>query len=179
MDTTFNTMQTVKRRFFALRNGIIADSLRKGGASYKIIFGLNLPQISEIASEMPKDAALARILWDNSSTRESRMLAPMLFPPEEIDAATALRWASEVNEREIADILCLKLLKKLPYALWLVAEINRRPTPLAAYTAMRLSLNLLPEGIEQARNLADSHASTPGLARLARQISEEISYLTE
>ena len=32
-----------------MRNGIVADTLRKAGSPYRIIFGLNLPQISEIA----------------------------------------------------------------------------------------------------------------------------------
>lgn len=50
-DTTFNKMQLLKRRFFAMRNGAVADSLRRQGADYRIIFGLNLPQLVDIARE--------------------------------------------------------------------------------------------------------------------------------
>lgn len=33
----FNPMQRLKRRFFAMRNGALADQLRKGGVPHKII----------------------------------------------------------------------------------------------------------------------------------------------
>ena len=50
----YGPMQTVKRRFFAMRNGVIADVLRKGGSPFRTIFGLNLPQIAEIAADTGK-----------------------------------------------------------------------------------------------------------------------------
>ncbi len=62
----YNDMQTIKRRFFAMRNGIIADVLRRGGSPFRIIFGLNLPQIVEIAAENEASADLARRLWANT-----------------------------------------------------------------------------------------------------------------
>ncbi len=80
----YNRMQIIKRRFFAMRNGIIADTLRKAGLEYKIIFGLNLPQITEIAAEQPHEADLAEELWADRRTRESLMLAPMLYPAAEL-----------------------------------------------------------------------------------------------
>ena len=55
----YNRMQIIKRRFFAMRNGIIADTLRKAGLDYRMIFGLNLPQVVEIAGEQPHEPALA------------------------------------------------------------------------------------------------------------------------
>ena len=42
----FNQTQEIKRRFFAMRNGIVADTIRKAGLQDKMIFGLNLPQIT-------------------------------------------------------------------------------------------------------------------------------------
>ena len=80
--TQFNDMQVVKRRFFAMRNGAVADNMRKLGANYRIIFGLNLPQIVEIANETPHDEVLAEALWQIKSTRESQLLAPMIYPRE-------------------------------------------------------------------------------------------------
>ena len=43
-------LQQIKSRFMAMRNGIVADALRKGGMPHKVIFGLNVPQLSEIAT---------------------------------------------------------------------------------------------------------------------------------
>jgi len=103
METTFNIQQQIKRRFFAMRNGIVADTLRKGGAGYKIVFGLNLPQIVEISNEFPHDPALAEMLWHNDSTRESLLLAPMLYPAELMDMATAMEWAGDVKEIEVPE----------------------------------------------------------------------------
>ncbi len=64
-------MQQIKRRFFAMRNGVVADMLRRAGSPFHIIFGLNLPQIVEIASEIPETQreAMADALWQNRSTR--------------------------------------------------------------------------------------------------------------
>lgn len=175
--TTFNDMQTVKRSFFALRNGIIADTLRKGGASYKIIFGLNLPQIAEVAASTPHTPELAQMLWDNVTTRESRLLAPMLLDPIATDRSLALRWASEVNEREVADVLCLKLLRRLPYAPGLIEAIASGDTPLAEYTALRLALNLVREAPDAARRAAEAHrtSSSPAVRHLCGRIDEELA----
>ena len=71
-------MQHIKSRFFALRNGVIADRLRKSGSPYKIIFGLMLPQMEQIAGECVPSKELAEMLWNNRSTRESRLLASMV-----------------------------------------------------------------------------------------------------
>ena len=87
--TQFNDMQSVKRQFFAYRNGIIADTMRKAGSPFKIIFGLNIPQIKQIASEIGKNKALAAKLWNNTTTRESMLLAPMIYPADELDIAEA------------------------------------------------------------------------------------------
>ena len=91
--TTFNEMQTVKRHFFALRNGIVADTYRKAGSNFRIIFGLNLPQIVEIAKQTPRSTALADALWHNTTTRESMLLAPMIYPREEFTQELARQWA--------------------------------------------------------------------------------------
>ena len=40
---TFNLMQSVKRRFYAMRNGMLAAQMRQGGVDYRINFGLNIP----------------------------------------------------------------------------------------------------------------------------------------
>lgn len=102
----YNAMQTVKRRFFAMRNGIVADTLRRTMPEYKMVFGLNIPQIADIARETGISRALAEELWADRRTRESMLMAPMIFPIEELDAPTAGRMMDEVVTPEVADILC-------------------------------------------------------------------------
>lgn len=107
--TEYSPMQKVKRRFFAMRNGIIADTLRRGGHPCRMIFGLNLPQISEIAAETGPSKALALELWADRRTRESLLMAPMIYPAGEMTPETALEWMRQVSVAEVADILCHRL----------------------------------------------------------------------
>ena len=86
----FNQMQEIKRRFFAMRNGIVAETIRRGGLQYKMVFGLNLPQIAEIAEGLPHTQELAEQLWADSRTRESMMIAPMLYPRERLTRERAI-----------------------------------------------------------------------------------------
>lgn len=139
----YNRMQIIKRRFFAMRNGIIADTLRKAGLDYRMIFGLNLPQITEIAADQPKGVDVAEELWADRRTRESLLLAPMLYPAAEMDAATAMRWINEVPTTEVADVLCLKLLRHTRGALDTAISAMTSDAPMVRYTALRLMLNLL------------------------------------
>lgn len=179
--TTFNTMQLVKRRFFAMRNGAIADSLRRLGAPYRIIFGLNLPQITEIAAEFPHTPDLARALWANKTTRESMLLAPMLFPPEAMTPDEAARWIQEAPTPEIIDVLCLKLLRRLPFATDLIDAFALSAIDLHRYAALRLTFNRLADNPARALDLAlnEAQRKCPMTASLARMLAEEASLLTD
>lgn len=147
-------MQEVKRRLFAMRNGAVAEAMRKQGAPYRIIFGLNLPQISEIARDFGPDTELALRLRDNVSTRESMLLAPMLFPVGELSYGVALEWLEKSPTTEVIDVACLKLIKRMPQAEALVEELSRRSEALSRYAALRLGANLLPAGMDRLEAVA-------------------------
>lgn len=180
-ETGYNDMQTVKRRFFAMRNGIIADTLRKGGSPFRIIFGLNLPQIVEITAEVPHTADFAQSLWDNSTTRESMLIAPMLYPHDEFDIATAREWVSMIPACEVADILCHRLLRHLPYSVEFAEELCRSADEMTRYTGLRLYFNLVYTHPKEALAAAKRELATPSAltARLASQLSEEASFCLE
>ena len=108
-------IKDIKQKFFVFRNGILADALRRQ-YPYSVIFGLQIPQIAEIARSLTPSAELARALWADENVRESRILATYLFPPYETEMSTALALASEVKTVEEADMLSFRLLKRLPYA---------------------------------------------------------------
>ena len=72
-------IKEIKHNFMAFRNGIVSDTLRKAGMPYNIIFGLQLPQIAEIARSNEKNLELADALWQDSGVRESRLLACYLY----------------------------------------------------------------------------------------------------
>ncbi|MCI9172917.1 hypothetical protein [uncultured Duncaniella sp.] len=193
----YNRMQIIKRRFFAMRNGIIADTLRKAGLDYRMIFGLNLPQVVEIAGEQPHEPALAEELWADRRTRESMLLAPMLYPHAEMDGATARRWLAEAPTVEVADVLCLKLLRNVDGAFDMAVDAMTADRDMTRYTALRLMFNLLTlaqtpagrdSGLPEAKELAlairpfaeaERKVECRLTAPVAMQLLDEIEFLTE
>lgn len=117
-------MKEIKHLFFTYRNGAVADTLRRYGIPHKIIFGLDVPRLAEIARGLTPSMELAEKLWADSEVRESRLLAAYLFPPAETDMNLALRLASEVRTREEADMLAFRLFKRLPCAALLLDRLT-------------------------------------------------------
>lgn len=188
-------MQAVKRRFFAMRNGDLAAQIARGGIAYRINFGLNLPQIRDIAAQIvegtlpdhphaPADEErreLARMLWQNATTRESRLIVPFILNAGDIDLNEARSMVNEVNTVEVADVLCHRLLRNHPDAATIVITVmgNADATPIRRYTALRLMLNLMTIGKfsrDTASNLTDNelHRDCPLTSRLCHQIKDEL-----
>lgn len=110
----------------AYRNGIVADTLRSAGMDcYRIIFGLNMPQLTQIAKQYGKDKALAQTLWSDTGVRESRLLAAYLFPADDITLQEAEALMNSVQTQEEADILAFRLLRYLPFLDLLKATATR------------------------------------------------------
>lgn len=133
----------IRREFYALRNGILADTLRKAGMNLKYIFGLQLPQIKTIADRFRSDdagenAALARNLWTDKDCRESRLLACHLMPPSEITREEAEAWTHGITTREEADILAFRLIRHLGYAGELSEKLEKSDDNLLNYEAVAI-----------------------------------------
>ncbi|MDE7412295.1 MAG: DNA alkylation repair protein [Muribaculaceae bacterium] len=120
------TIARIKKQFFTFRNGILADTLRKQGC-YEIVFGLQVPQIAEIARQHIPSMELADRLWSDRKVRESRLLATYLFPPEEVSEEKAVSLAEDVATVEEADMLAFRLLKRLPFRDRLLETIKENP----------------------------------------------------
>lgn len=150
----YNAMQELKRRMYAMRNGVVADTLRRNGSPFNIIFGVNLPQLTEIASSTCKNKEFAETVWRNSTTRESMLIAPMLMPVDEFTIEDAYRWINQIPAKEVADVLCLKLLRKEPYALQLAqALLTDDSNPMNYYTGARLMCNIASQHQDLAVNI--------------------------
>ena len=132
-------IRAIKSEFFALRNGEIADRLRRAGSPYKIIFGLQLSQLDAMAARLQKSTELADALWQNTSTRESRLLAVLVYPLESLTRQVAADMLAQADTRELVDLLCFKLVRNLPDAEVLVGELCTTDV----YAALRLAMNLL------------------------------------
>lgn len=179
--TEFNKMQQVKRRLFAMRNGAVADSLRKNGAEYRIIFGLLLPQIVEIAQEIGYDEELAEQLWANVTTRESLLLAPMLINPASVDVERAVSMVNSVKSAEVADVLCHRLLRRIPQAFELVQSLADEDSSMSRYCAMRILWQFVYSNPDEAKEIAKNEIAKADdvTLPLAKQIVDEVDFMRE
>jgi len=107
-----------------------------------MIFGLNVPQIAEIARNInPPAPELAEKLWAERHVRESRLLACYLFSHDlNFDKAYAL--IEDVQTIEEADMLCFRLLKHLDFAGELIERASGSDNELIRYTAKALKNHL-------------------------------------
>lgn len=144
-------MKLIKHEFMAYRNGIVADALRKAGQPYSIIFGLQLPQLSQIAAGLDHTMELGRALWADRNVRESRLLAAWVFPTDQLEEEEAFAMATDARTREEADILAFRLLRRLPYAATLATRLlssegspssTGASTSLSRYAGEALTRNL-------------------------------------
>ncbi len=165
-----------------MRNGIVADTLRKAGSPYRIIFGLNLPQISEIARVTGCNHEMAETLLADNHTRESQLMASMIADPAMIDHDEATRWCDAMLSAEAVDVLCLKLLRRISdpvnTAIRWTTETSPENAPLRRYAGIRLMWNLIPQHSPSLRPVAAEAARQGGdHAALAAHLVEEIDFL--
>ena len=112
----------IKKELRANMNGVASAHARQT-EDYRINWGIELPRLENIADEIGQMCdekalsrrALAQALW-NESTRECKILACMLMPPQEMDEEVCDIWVESIHTEEIAMMFCLYLAQKLPYA---------------------------------------------------------------
>ena len=175
-------LRDLKQAFFAYRNGIVADSLRRSGTPHPFIMGCQLTDIVGITHKYQPDAELADALWACRNHRECRLAATMLHPAGAMDLEKALSWCGDVQCREEADVLCHRLLRHIAQADVLVQKlIGNGGGEMNRYIGYRLMLNLLLAGnmapttalrqqVEDAMPLADG-SLRPVLTSLLEELS--------
>lgn len=172
--------QDIRKEFFAYRNGIVAEQLRAAGDPHTMIMGCQLVDVIAIAKRYEKNAELAQELWDNVNHRECRMAATMLYPIEDFKMETALAWCENVESVEIADVLCHRLLRHLPYANELWEQLLACDKKLVRYIAWRLLLNLMMmsrvEKTNELRAMVENELKSvqPPIQSLLQRILEEL-----
>lgn len=178
MSESVTPMQNLRRRMYVMRNGVLADSLRASGCPYRLIWGLNLPQLTDIARETEPSRELAVALWHDTELREARLMAPMLYPAAELTYDEALAMARDVRWAEDADILCFKLMRHTPYAARLAARLAADDAPLMRYTGLRLYFRLVAEHAAEALAAAEAELRRPdALTALASMLAEEARFV--
>lgn len=152
-NATDDQIRNLRKEFFAFRNGIIADKLRAAGDPHAMIMGCLLADIIAITSRAREAiaddnqlAAIAQGLWNDTNSRECRLAAPMLFPPELMSQELAMSWCRSIETTEIADNLCHKLLRHIPESREVMDQLIVQKGSMAQYTGYRLMQGLLVMG---------------------------------
>lgn len=178
--SVFEQIQQLKKHFYSYRNGVVASALRRSGDNHKYIMGCMLPDIVQITSLIQPNKELSDALWAEKKHRECRIAATMLYPVEEFNFDIALEWCESVENHEIADVLCQRLLRRTNYAKELWQILLKRENELQQYTGLRLLANLvtinreqLDDDIKSSLNSYLSMAQTSGLKRFAFSIIED------
>ena len=126
-------MTGIKQQFMAFRNGVLADTLRKAGWPHKVIFGLNLPQLPDIAKSIDKpNHGLAERLWADKEVRESRLLAAFLFS-HEMTTKQIENICMDIRTKEECDILAFRWLRYLPQAKDLYSRYHQSENEMLNY----------------------------------------------
>ncbi|MBR4119158.1 MAG: DNA alkylation repair protein [Bacteroidales bacterium] len=135
-------IKSIKNEFRLGMNGVISTSMRNKGMDYKIIFGLSLPQLRTIAEKYSFNKEVAEILW-KEDIRESKLLATMIYPYEEMNIEVAKLWINDIRFTEVADISTMFLFSKFSYADKLVIDNINSEDDNKKYFAMRLFIRLV------------------------------------
>ena len=109
------TIRELKGKLRLFMNGVISQSLREKGLKYRLIFGVELPRLKEIAAGYEPNHELAQALW-KEDIRECKILAAYLQPVESFYPEIADIWVEQIHNSELADYVCMALFRRLPYA---------------------------------------------------------------
>lgn len=108
-------LKEIKQSFRLLMNGVASHSMREKGVSYKINWGVPLPNLQKMATEYGKDYALAIELW-KEDIRECQVLATLIMPAEKMDEDLVEIWIERLHTQEMAELLAFNLLQYLDFA---------------------------------------------------------------
>lgn len=108
-------VRSVKQRLRSVMNGPLSASMRDKGLRYKVNFGVELPRLREMATELPPSAALAGALW-KEDIRECRILAGLLMPPAQMSQDLADLWVEQMRFVEEAELTVMHLFARTSWA---------------------------------------------------------------
>lgn len=114
-ETTKQHILEIKKELRANMNGVASAAMRQAGIGYRVNFGIEIPRIHAIASEFEPDHELAQELW-KEDVRELKIMATILQPLDSFFPELADVWVEGIRNVEIAQIACLNLFGRLPYA---------------------------------------------------------------
>ena len=145
-------LNRIKKDLHAMMNGVLAQQLRERGLRYRIIYGVELPRLEAYAKELQVEVPDVQVRYDlalqlwKTETRECRLLASMLMPPEKMLPEVADIWVEQTHTQEEVACCVRFLYSAAPFASqkafeWMAAEEEMTQT-----CGFLLAARLLREG---------------------------------
>ena len=142
-------LRYIKQSLRGMMNGVVSQSMREKGLTYKVNFGVEVPRLCEFAAELPRTSALAGALW-KENIRECRLLAGILQPAEAFSADLAEVWVEQMRFPEEAAFTVLHLFSRLPYASTIAFEWVAREEEMFQLCGWLLLGRLMAQGMQPA-----------------------------
>ena len=142
-------LRFIKQSLRGMMNGVLSQSMREKGLTYKVNFGVEMPRLCEFAAELPHTSALAAALW-KEDIRECRLLAGLLQPIEAFPADLAEVWVEQMRFPEEAAFTVLHLFSRLPYASTVAFEWVAREEEMFQLCGWLLLGRLMAQGMQPA-----------------------------
>ena len=94
-----NQIKSIRRAIYLSMNGICAENIDNSGLEYKQNFGVAWTRLVEIAQNYTPNYTLAYRLW-LIPIRETKLLATLLCPPQELTAERLNELLAEISSSE-------------------------------------------------------------------------------
>lgn len=129
--------QLILSKIKLLRNGDIADAMKRTGIEYKMNWGVYLVILRQMAKEFEPDHILALKLW-NKQWRETSILATLLDESDKVTEEQMDFWTKTFENTEIAEQASSNLWVKSKFAFVKALEWCRGKKHLVRFTGIHL-----------------------------------------
>lgn len=129
-----NQIKSIRRAIYLSMNGICAENIDNAGLEYKQNFGVSWARLCEIAQNYTPNYELAERLW-LMSIRETKLLATLLCPPQELTTERLAEWSVGITTIELAEIFAFALLRKTTNLTPQILDLETSEKPLLRLTA--------------------------------------------
>lgn len=137
----------IKRDIMLSMNGVCAENIAAGGLDYRQNYGVSFARLRELAARYEMDYELAyRLLL--LPIRETKLMAAMLCPPQELTAENVTDWVGAVTNQEMAEVMGFCLLRRaahLKVCYMEMAEADEYMKRLTAYHTLARLCDALDE----------------------------------
>ena len=144
-------IKSIRRAIYLSMNGICAENIDNSGLEYKQNFGVAWTRLVEIAQNYTQNYDLAERLW-LMSIRETKLLATLLCPPQELTAERLTEWVKGITTIELAEIFAFALLRKTTNLTEEILQLEQSENHLHRLTAYHTLARLATQNLNQIKS---------------------------